>query len=74
MPNQILGQEVNSTLGNHGITTDNVPSLIVSKLHKEYSINGNPNIPNKPQPSALDWNGQKPTIPGKFPYLDNLPG
>ena len=26
-----------------------------------------------PQPSQLDLNGQKPKVPGKLPYLDNLP-
>jgi hypothetical protein len=26
-----------------------------------------------PQPSQLDLNGQKPVVPGKYPYLDNLP-
>ena len=31
-----------------------------SKLHFDYSLNGNPNIPNKPSPSLLDLNGQKP--------------
>ena len=29
-----------------------------SKLHDEYSINGNPNIENKPTPSLLDTDGQ----------------
>jgi hypothetical protein len=31
-----------------------------SKLHKEYSINGNPEILGKPQPSLLDLDGVKP--------------
>ena len=31
-----------------------------SKLHFDYSLNGNPNVPNKPSPSLLDLNGQKP--------------
>jgi len=44
-----------------------------SKLHNEYSINGNPRLPGNPQPSTLDWDGKTPTIIGKFPYLDNLP-
>ena len=39
-----------------------------SKLHYDYSINGNPNIPNKPSPSNLDLNGVTPEK-----YLDNLP-
>ena len=40
-----------------------------SKLHYQYSINGNPNIPNKPTPSNLDLNGQTPPK-----YTSNLPG
>lgn len=31
-----------------------------SRLHFDYSLNGNPNVPNKPTPSSLDLNGQKP--------------
>ncbi len=65
----ILGQEVASNLSQGGLTQNNVPELIVSKLHKDYSINGNPNIANKPQPSILDLNGQTP-----IKYTDNLPG
>lgn len=33
----------------------------LSKLQYTYSINGIPNVPNKPQPSVLDLNGQKPS-------------
>tara|TARA_Y100000004_G_C8932258_1_gene420546 strand:+ start:1238 stop:1474 length:237 start_codon:yes stop_codon:yes gene_type:complete len=32
-----------------------------SKLQYTYSINGAPHIPNKPQPSQLDLNGQTPS-------------
>ncbi len=32
-----------------------------SKLQDTYSINGNPNIPNKPSPSVLDLNGGTPS-------------
>tara|TARA_B100001559_G_scaffold314984_1_gene316162 strand:+ start:1007 stop:1243 length:237 start_codon:yes stop_codon:yes gene_type:complete len=32
-----------------------------SKLQDTYSINGNPNVPNKPSPSQLDLNGGTPT-------------
>lgn len=39
-----------------------------SKLHDEYSINGDPNIKGKPQPSVLDLDGKSPEK-----YLDNLP-
>tara|TARA_Y100000592_G_C5481413_1_gene325767 strand:- start:4975 stop:5211 length:237 start_codon:yes stop_codon:yes gene_type:complete len=40
-----------------------------SKLHFEYSINGNPNQISKPQPSALDLDGQKPL----YSYDQNAP-
>ena len=40
-----------------------------SKLHDEYSLNGNPNVPTKPSPSQLDLNGLTPPK-----YTDNLPG
>lgn len=62
----ILGQEKNSIFSQKGLTPDNVSSLQSSKLHKQYSINGNPNLVNKPTPSKLD--------PEKInKYLDNLP-
>ncbi len=32
-----------------------------STLHFNYSLNGNPNVANKPIPSSLDLNGQKPS-------------
>ena len=64
----ILGQEANSTLSQGGLTQNNVPELVVSRLHNEYSINGNPNIADKPQPSNLDLNGQTP-----IKYLDFPP-
>ena len=77
MANQILGQEKNSILGNGGITSDNVPQLVASKLHDTYSINRNPNLPNKPIPSGLDeidTNNTSPyrSTPGDR-YTDNLP-
>jgi len=31
-----------------------------SKLHNQYSINGNPNVVGKPSPSGLDLNGKTP--------------
>jgi hypothetical protein len=40
-----------------------------SKLHNEYSLNGNPNVVGKPSPSGLDLNGLTPSK-----YTDNLPG
>lgn len=58
-----------------------------SRLHNQYSINGDPHIQKKPSPSTLDLNGINPqgalSIPGygqmndtfkKGEYLNNLPG
>lgn len=67
MANQILGQEQTSILGNRGTVQPQEPQLVVSKLHNEYSINGNPNVPNKPSPSQLDDRAI-------VKYMDNLPG
>lgn len=41
-------------------TTPSIPNFKDSKVHDEYSINGKPNIPNKPSPSGLDLNGEVP--------------
>lgn len=65
---QILGQEVNSTLSKGGITENNLPSLLTSQQHNEYSINGTPTLSNLPVPSQLDLNGQTPPT-----YLSNPP-
>jgi hypothetical protein len=40
-----------------------------SKVHNEYSINGNPAQIGYPSPSSLDLDGQTPEQ-----YLNNLPG
>ncbi len=40
-----------------------------SKLQDTYSINGIPNVPNKPSPSVLDLDGQVPSTN----YRDNSP-
>lgn len=78
MANQILGQQITSTLGNGGTPQPQSAQLIVSKLHKTYSINGNPNISSKPNPSGLDeidpnnTSLYRSTLGNR--YLDNLPG
>ena len=41
----------------------------LSTLHNEFSLNGNPVMVNKPQPSSLDLDGVTPPK-----YLDNPPG
>ena len=62
----ILGQEKNSTFSQKGTTSNTLSGLQSSKVHNQYSINGNPNLVNKPTPSKLD--------PEKITkYLDNLP-
>lgn len=37
-----------------------IPDFKQSKLHFDYSINGNPNLKDLPKPSQLDINGQNP--------------
>ena len=44
-------------------------STDASKLHDEYSVNGVPNVTEKPEPSTLDLNGVVPSNN----YKDNLP-
>jgi hypothetical protein len=39
-----------------------------SELHNTYSLNGEPNVPGKPNPSTLDLNGRTPAR-----YQDNAP-
>ena len=43
--------------------------VATSKLHYEYSLNGNPELSGYPTPSQLDLNGVTPPK-----YSDNLPG
>tara|TARA_B100000497_G_C7366380_1_gene236731 strand:+ start:259 stop:528 length:270 start_codon:yes stop_codon:yes gene_type:complete len=58
-----------------------------SRLHNQYSINGDPFIQKKPNPSTLDLDGVNPSGPLSVPgygqmndsfkngeYLNNLPG
>jgi hypothetical protein len=40
-----------------------------SKLHYDYSINGNPELLGNPSPSELDLNGKIPS----YNYKDNAP-
>ena len=55
----------------NGINTPTTPvgATDQSKLHDQYSINGNPNQVGKPSPSQLDLNGQVPANN----YRDNAP-
>jgi hypothetical protein len=49
--------------------TPTTPNLQGSKLHSTYSIDGNPNIVGKPEPSQLDLDGKTPER-----YLDTFIG
>ena len=64
----IKGQEQGSILSKGGRTENNIDALRGSQQHNEYSINGQPVIPNKPSPSGLDLDGKAPTQ-----YISNLP-
>ena len=60
-----------STLSNGNGSTPSIPvgATDQSKLQDTYSINGIPNVPNKPQPSTLDLDG---VVPANN-YRDNTP-
>ena len=58
-----------STLSNLNGAQGPQPDFAASKLHDQYSIDGNPNIPDKPSPSTLDLDGLVPTNN----YRDNAP-
>jgi len=49
--------------------TPATPDFAISKLHYEYSLNGNPTLDGVPQPSTLDLDGVTPSK-----YSENLPG
>jgi hypothetical protein len=52
----------------YSVNGANAPA--VNKAYVEYNDGYNNALP---QPSQLDLQGQKPVVPGKLPYLDNLP-
>ena len=62
---------VGSLLSNGNGSTPSIPvgATDQSKLQDTYSINGIPNVPNKPQPSTLDLDG---VVPANN-YRDNTP-
>jgi len=62
-------QDQGSTLSNLNGAQGSIPDFAASKLHDQYSIDGNPNIPDKPTPSTLDLDGLVPTNN----YRDNAP-
>ena len=55
--------------GNGVTPTTPVGATPQSKLHYEYSVNGDPYQPFKPTPSTLDLNGTTPSNN----YRDNAP-
>lgn len=59
LQDKLLKGESNLT-GYNGITPP-IEDKSQSKLHFDYSINGNPEILGRPQPSQLDLNGQTPS-------------
>lgn len=58
-----------SPLSNLNGGTASIPNFKLSKVHDEYSINGNPPVPGKPAPSILDLNGNIPS----YNYRNNTP-
>lgn len=66
----ILANLPNMNLGLKGVTpTGYIPTAKNSKLHNNYSINGNPTLNNKPSPSTLDLQAQVPA----YNYRANAP-
>ena len=59
-------QSQGSNLSQFNGSTPITPNFAESKVHDTYSINGDPNLTNKPTPSRLDPNNT-------VKYLDNLP-
>ena len=54
-----------STLTSLNGTTPPIENKAISKLHFEYSINGQPEILGRPEPSELDLNGITPLGPNR---------
>ena len=59
----LAGQASNQSLNGD---QPNIVDQQLSKLHDEYSLNGDPYIPNKPAPTSLGNISQRR-------YLNNLP-
>ena len=58
---RLLGRGSGLSRANGGNIPTPIGATDQSKLHNEYSINGNPNVPQKPTPSVLDLDGQTPS-------------
>jgi hypothetical protein len=61
-------QSQGSTLSQYNGTTPSTPNFAGSKLHNTYSLNGDPNVAGKPNPSQLSYEAR-----GGMRYVDNLP-
>jgi hypothetical protein len=59
---------IGSVLSNGNGSTPSTPDFANSRLHRNYSITGTPNVPGKPAESQLDLDGETPSK-----YMDNLP-
>lgn len=61
LQNKLTQQGSPLSSNNGGPNSVQVGATDQSKLQYTYSINGTPFIPNKPRPSQLDLDGQKPS-------------
>ena len=69
LQNKLTTQGSPLSKANGGPIPTPVGATELSKLHDQYSIDGNPNLPNKPTPSTLDLDGVKPS----YSYDQNAP-
>lgn len=69
LQNKLTTQGSPLSNSNGGPNSIPVGATELSKLHDQYSINGGPNVPNKPTPSTLDLDGVKPS----YSYDQNAP-
>jgi len=69
LQNKLTTQGSPLSNSNGGPNSIPVGATKLSKLHDQYSINGGPNVPNKPTPSTLDLDGVKPS----YSYDQNAP-
>ena len=61
LQDQLTTQGTPLSKANGGNIPIPVGATDLSKLHFDYSLNGSPNILNKPTPSTLDLDGKKPS-------------
>jgi len=61
LKDKLIQQGSSLSKANGGDIPTPVGATDQSTLHYNYSLDGNPNVVNKPIPSSLDLNGQKPS-------------